>query len=205
MVLAATPSYITCNTPGASEGDDNLFGIFDEDLRPASETGLFTEVDSQQSLGRSISEAASQIKTPHLENTPNESVPTTSFKPHSYAAPRPSFIHAASLASSKSSGAYKSYHLRISGDSPFERCSPRYHLSDSPDYYQRDISSSNPLSLLPPLPIRSSSIPSSEPRTNTATKKINGYSEKFTDGVDTEGLSDTELDLLLDWKPLHKR
>jgi hypothetical protein len=43
-------------------------------------------------------------------------------------------------------------------NSPFERCSPRYHLSDSPEYYHRDITSTNPLSFLSPFPIRSSSV-----------------------------------------------
>ncbi|KAF4635915.1 hypothetical protein G7Y89_g2195 [Cudoniella acicularis] len=43
-------------------------------------------------------------------------------------------------------------------NSPLERCSPRYHLSLSSDWYSRDISSSNPLSRLSPIPIRPSSM-----------------------------------------------
>jgi hypothetical protein len=48
------------------------------------------------------------------------------------------------------------HYVQDFGSSPFERCSPRYHLSTSPDYYRRDITSTNPLSFLSPFPIRSS-------------------------------------------------
>lgn len=41
--------------------------------------------------------------------------------------------------------------------SPFERCSPRYHLSLSPDWYRRDITPRNPLHHLTPFPMHSSS------------------------------------------------
>ena len=46
-------------------------------------------------------------------------------------------------------------------NSPFERCSPRYHLSQSPSWYRGFISQSNPLHYLTPLPIQSSSAPQS--------------------------------------------
>ena len=41
--------------------------------------------------------------------------------------------------------------------SSFERCSPRYHLSTSPDWYRRDITPRNPLHLLTPFLIQSAS------------------------------------------------
>lgn len=47
--------------------------------------------------------------------------------------------------------------LLDSKPSPFERCSPRYHLSQSPDWYRRDITPRNPLYYLTPFPVQSSS------------------------------------------------
>ncbi len=41
--------------------------------------------------------------------------------------------------------------------SPYERCSPRYHLSSSPNWYRRPITPKNPLYYLTPFPIQSSS------------------------------------------------
>lgn len=41
--------------------------------------------------------------------------------------------------------------------SPFERLSARYHLSDSPGEYYRDIAKSNPLNRLSPIPFSTSS------------------------------------------------
>ena len=43
-----------------------------------------------------------------------------------------------------------------SESSPYERCSPRYHISASPDWHCRDITPRNPLHLLTPFPIQSS-------------------------------------------------
>lgn len=46
--------------------------------------------------------------------------------------------------------AAKSPRINLLSDSPFERFSPRYHISSSPSWYQGAITPSNPLSLLSP-------------------------------------------------------
>jgi len=45
--------------------------------------------------------------------------------------------------------------IDLIADSPFERYSPRYHISSSPGWYRSAITPSNPLSLLSPFPGRS--------------------------------------------------
>lgn len=48
-------------------------------------------------------------------------------------------------------------YLEQNSASPFERHSARYHLSESPEWYYRDITNSNPLHHLSPIPVSTSS------------------------------------------------
>lgn len=103
--------------------------------------------------------------------------------------------------------------LPVSSASPFERCSPRYHLSDSPDYYSRDISKSNPLSLLPPLSIRSRSMQSAKSLPfNTHSYTANHSKMNVMQPVDEDrggkekndlpSLSEPDLTFEMEWSPL---
>jgi hypothetical protein len=105
-------------------------------------------------------------------------------------------VQALGRGASSPTNPFPARYMRVSGESPFERCTSRYHLSDSPDYYLRDISTSNPLSLLPPLPIQSSSMSKMHVTQNVKDVEEDNESE-------LPSLSD--LDLLLDWPPLSER
>jgi len=122
---------------------------------------------------------------------------TTVMGPPKQLVSNPSSMQALGRATSNSTSPFSKRHMRISGESPFERCSPRYHLSDSPDYYLRDISASNPLSLLPPFPIKSSSL----------SKMHDPQTAKHVGDGDNESAlpSLSDLDLLLDWPPLSEQ
>ena len=65
------------------------------------------------------------------------------------------------VAEPRSSHGQDTSNMNDTTNSPFERCSPRYHLSQSPSWYRGFISQSNPLHYLTPLPIQSSSAPQS--------------------------------------------
>ncbi|CZR57689.1 uncharacterized protein PAC_07578 [Phialocephala subalpina] len=146
-----------------------------------------------------LEEAQSQIRQQSL---PKRSKPGPYIKTYGSAPPANSFMELANRGSSKSASPLNLLRsTRISGESPFERCSPRYHLSDSPDYYHRDISSSNPLSLLPPLPIRSSSMKGSAVPSKMHIRQ-DDRSLVENDQKEKELTSLSELDLALDWPPL---
>lgn len=95
--------------------------------------------------------------------------------------------------------------------SPFERCSPRYHLSSSPSYYRSIISPSNPLYYLSPFPIKSSSPLASviheRPR-NSQDYQAKHYAEAATPDGRINGklkenfVSTVELGLRLEWPAL---
>lgn len=94
----------------------------------------------------------------YLRNCPLEKFHTTIGRGHSLETPKSWLEHMAEPAPLVAEEVLKmSSHqsnptdILKSGLSPFERFSPRYHLSTSPGWYRRDISPRNPLYHLSPL------------------------------------------------------
>jgi hypothetical protein len=108
-------------------------------------------------------------------------------------------------------------YINNSDDSPFERCSPRYHLSTSPSYYRSVISPSNPLYYLSPFPISSSSANSTPALTSSIGTRtvLNGQElQKQEKGASSAeagstsvskvlpSIAELHLNPELDWPPL---
>jgi hypothetical protein len=64
--------------------------------------------------------------------------PTILMGPPKHSAQSQNSIQSLGRAFSNSTSTFMTEYIRIPSESPFERCSPRYHLSDSPDYYHLD-------------------------------------------------------------------
>jgi hypothetical protein len=134
-------------------------------------------------------------------------------KPTRFQAPAPTKAHRLEYVSAGSPVIRRVYDA---ASSPFERCSPRYHLSTSPDYYRRDITSTNPLSYLSPFPIHSNSVDSTPVLISSLDttahslkphemyyRNIESSKENIQSGTVQNVLSSVlELELGLNWPPL---